>query len=176
MASPTLQPLISKMHKYLSPYMLRNSLNVQIPLNKNIYIFNSFFRKAASLWNPLPAVVRSSANLSSFKLRLETFYCGSKRNYWHLHGSNLRNISLRCRLRMCHSILNLNKRTFRLCSCGSKEEHLLLNCTLRSTLRVDLVQSVKPILLKEGLQAFVVKCIIRSFKTVVTSAVWTSFA
>jgi len=41
--------------------MLRNSLNVQIPLaNKNI-LFNSFFRKAASLWNALSIFVKSSA-------------------------------------------------------------------------------------------------------------------
>jgi len=53
-----------------------------------------------------------------------------------------------------HSVLNLKKRTYRLCSCGSKEtkEHLLLNCSLRSALRVDLMQSVKSILLKEGMQ------------------------
>jgi len=69
---------------------------------KNI-LFNSFFWKAASLWNALPIVVKSSANFSSFKLRLETFYSGSKRNYGHLHGSNLRNTLLRCRLRLCHS-------------------------------------------------------------------------
>ena len=91
---------------------------------------------------------------SSFTLRLETFYCGSKHNCWHLHGSNPRNTSLRCRLRLGHSVLNLNKRTYRMCLCGKKEteEHLLLNCSLHSVLRVDLRQSVKSILVKEGLQ------------------------
>ena len=46
-----------------------------------------------------------------------------------------------------HSVLNLNKRTYRVCSCGSAdtEEHLLLICTLHSALRVDLMQSVKSI-------------------------------
>jgi len=73
--------------------LLRNSLNVQIPLAKKT-LFNSFFRKAASLWNALPVVIESSASFSSFKLRLETFYCGSKRNCWHLHGSNPRSTSL----------------------------------------------------------------------------------
>ena len=111
MASPTLHSLIPKMYKDLSPYMLRNSLNVQIPLAKKNILFNSFFRKAASLWNALPMFVKSYASFSSFKLRLETFYCGSKHNCWHLHGSNPRNTSLRCRLRLGHSILNLNKRT-----------------------------------------------------------------
>ena len=69
---------------------------------------------------------------SSFTLRLETFYCGSKHNCWHLHGSNPRNTSLRCRLRLGHSVLNLKKRTYRMCLCGNKEkeEHLLLNCSL----------------------------------------------
>jgi len=39
------------------------------------------------------------------------------------------------------------------CLCGSKEtEHLLLNCSLHTALRFDLIQSVKSILLKEGLQ------------------------
>jgi len=55
-----------------------------------------------------------------------------------------------------HSVLNLNKHTYRMCLCGSKEteEHLLLNCSLHSALRVrvDLMQSVKSILLKEGVQ------------------------
>jgi len=106
------------------------------------------------LWNALPIVVKSSAGFWSFELRLETFYCGSKRNCRHLHGSNPRSTSLRCRLRLGHSVLNSNKRAYRLCSCGSKEteEHLLLNCTLHSALRVNLKQSVKSILLKEGLQ------------------------
>jgi len=36
MASRTLQPLISKMYRDLSPYMLRNSSNVQIPWLKRI--------------------------------------------------------------------------------------------------------------------------------------------
>jgi len=154
MASPTLHSLIPKMYKDLSRYMLRNSLNVQIPLAKKNTFFNSFFQKAASLWNALPVFVKSSATFSSFKLRLETFYWGSKHNCWHLHGSNPRNTSLRCRLRLGHSVLNLNKRTYRMCLCGNNEteEHLLLNCSLHSVLRVDLMQSVKSILLKEGLQ------------------------
>jgi len=85
------------------------------------------------------------------KLRLETFYCNSKRKCWHLHGSNPRSTSLRYRLRLGHDVLNLNKRTFRLCSCGGKgtEGYLLLNCILHSALRVDLVKSV---LLKEDLK------------------------
>jgi len=33
------------MYKDLSPYMLRNSLNVQIPLAKKNILFNSFFQK-----------------------------------------------------------------------------------------------------------------------------------
>jgi len=105
MTSPTLHHLISKMYKDLSPHMLRNSLYVQIPLAKK-NTFNSFFRKAASLWNALPMSVKSSASFSSFQLRLETFYCGSKRNCWHLHGSNPRNTSLRCRVRLGHGVLN----------------------------------------------------------------------
>jgi len=113
MASPTLHSLIPKMYKDLSPCMLRNSLNVQIPLAKKHILYNSFFRKAASLWNALPMFVKSYASFSSFKLRRETFYCGSKHNCWHLHGSNPGNTSLRCRLRLGHSVLNLNKRTYR---------------------------------------------------------------
>ena len=62
MASPTLHSLIPKMYKDLSPYMLRSSLNVQIPFAKKNIIFNSFFRKAASLWNALPIFVKSSAS------------------------------------------------------------------------------------------------------------------
>jgi len=124
-----------------------NSLNVQIPLAEKNILFNSFFRKASSLWNALPIVVKSSASFSSFKFRLESFYCDLKRNCWHLYDSNPRRTSLRCRLRLGHSALNLNKRTYRLYSRGSREteEHLLLNCTLHSALRVDLMQSVKSI-------------------------------
>jgi len=62
MASPTLHSLIPIMYKDLSPYMLRNSLNVQIPLAKKNTLFNTFFRKAASLWNALPIFVKSSAS------------------------------------------------------------------------------------------------------------------
>jgi len=51
------------------------------PAEKNI-LFNSFFQKAASLWNALTVVVKSSASFWSFKLRLELFYLGSKRNWW----------------------------------------------------------------------------------------------
>jgi len=40
MVSPTLHPLISKMYKDLSPYMLRNSLNDQIPLTEKNILFN----------------------------------------------------------------------------------------------------------------------------------------
>ena len=45
---------------------------------------------------------------------------------------------------------NLNKRICRMCLCDNKEteEHLLLNCSLHSALRVDLMQSVKSILVK----------------------------
>jgi len=52
------------------------------------------------------------------------------------------------------NVLNLNKRTYRLCSCGAKqtEEHLRLNCTLHFAFWVDLLQLAKSILLKEGLQ------------------------
>ena len=134
--------------------MLRNSLNVQIPLAKKNILFNSFFRKGDSLWHALPIFVKSSASFSSFKLRLETFYCGSKHNCWYLHGSNPRNTWLRCRLRLGHSVLILNKRTYRMGLCGNKEteEHLLLNCSIHSVLWVDLMQSVKSILLKKGLQ------------------------
>jgi len=66
-----------------------------------------------------------------------------------------RNTSLLCRLRLGHhSVVNLNKRTYRLCLCGGKEteEHLPLNCSLHSALWFDLMQSVKSILLKEGLR------------------------
>ena len=50
MASPTLQNLISKMNKDLSPYMRCNSLNVQIPLaEKNIRY--CWVRVAVSTWN-----------------------------------------------------------------------------------------------------------------------------
>jgi len=93
-----------KMYKDLSsPHMLRISLNVQIPLAKKNIHFNSLFRKDASLLNALPTVVKSSASFSSFKLRLESFYCGLKRICWHLYGSNLRSTSLRCRLRLLRS-------------------------------------------------------------------------
>ena len=63
-------------------------------------------------------------------------------------------ISLRCRLRLGHSFLNLNKHTYRLRSCGASEteEQLLLSCTLHSAFRIDPLQSVELILLKEGLQ------------------------
>ena len=144
MASPTQQPLISKMYKFLSKCMLRNSLNVQIPLTKKNVLLNSFFWKAASLGNALHVVVKSSDSFMSFKLHLETFFCGSKRNCLHLHGSIPSSTSLRCKLHLSHSVLNMNKCTYRLCSYGSKEteEYLLLNCTLHSALRVDLVQSV----------------------------------
>jgi len=40
MTSPTLHPLISKMYENLSPYMLRNSLNAQIPVAKKNILFN----------------------------------------------------------------------------------------------------------------------------------------
>jgi len=61
--------------------------------------------------------------------------------------------SLRCRLCLGHSVLNLNKRIYRLCSCGTKEteERLLLNCTFHSTFCVVFLQSVKLISMKEGL-------------------------
>jgi len=42
MASLTVQPLTSKMFKYLSPYMLRDSLNVQILLAKKSCVFILF--------------------------------------------------------------------------------------------------------------------------------------
>ena len=66
-----------KMYKALSPYMLRHSLNVQICLVQKNILFNSFFRKAASLWNALPIVVKSSASFSTFKLHLETVTAGT---------------------------------------------------------------------------------------------------
>jgi len=120
---------------------------------KRTFFLTNFFQKGASLWNALPIFVKSSTSFSSFKLRQDTFYWGAKHNCWYLHDSNPRNTSLRCRLRLGHSVLNLNKRTYHMCLCGNKEteEHLLLNCSLHSVLRVDLMQSVKSILLKEGL-------------------------
>ena len=44
-ASPTLHSLIPKIYKDLSPYMLRNSLNVQIPLAKRNILLTHFFEK-----------------------------------------------------------------------------------------------------------------------------------
>jgi len=170
-ASPTLQPIISKMYKDLSPYILRNSLDVQIPLAKKNILLNSFFRKAASLWNALPVVVKTSASFLSFKLRLETFYSGSKCNSWHFHGSDLRSTSLRSyavdrawsqcpKPEQAHLTLmfTCNKET---------EQHLLLNVLL----------TICEINFIEGRSArFIVKCVIRPFKTVATSTIWTSFA
>lgn len=42
--------------------------DIQIPLIENNFRFNSFFRKAASLWKTLPVAAKSSISLSSFKL------------------------------------------------------------------------------------------------------------
>ena len=115
---------------------------------KSLYrVKNVFHMKLVWILQP-----RISSSFSSLKLRLETRSCGSKRNCWHLHGSNPHSTSLRCRLHLRHSVLNLNKRTYHLCSCGAKEteEHLLLYSSLRT--QRCLLQSVKSILLKEGLQ------------------------
>jgi len=91
----------------------------------------------------------------------------SRLAHWLLHTSNT--VFLKCGLPFlflapcCYilatglSVLNLNKKTYcmdRMCLWGNKEteEHLLLNCSIHSVLRVDLMQAVKSILLKEGLQ------------------------
>jgi len=114
--------------------------------------FISFFWKAASLWNALPAAIKSSTSFCPL-IRLESFWCGRKQNYWHLHGSNPNITCLHCRLRLGHSVLNLNKRTYRSCSCDAakSEERLLLRCTLHSAFRVDLLLSVKVIFMRESL-------------------------
>ena len=132
------------MFKDLSPYMLRHNLNVQIPQAEKNMRLNSFFRKATSLWHALPVVVKSSS-FSSFKLRLETFYCDSKGNCWHLHGSNPRSISLRCRLRLrLRSQYPEFEPTYLslVLTWRQRNRRAFTSCTLHSVFRVDLLQSV----------------------------------
>jgi len=62
MASPTLQPLISKMYKdYHHTCFVRAQMSRFLWL-KRIYFLTFFFRKAASLWNAVLIVFKSSAN------------------------------------------------------------------------------------------------------------------
>ena len=78
-ASPTQLLFTSKRFKDLSPYMLRDSLNVQIPppLRKKNFYFKSYFRKATSLWNALPVVAKVFLPLNC--VCFEAFYCGPKK-------------------------------------------------------------------------------------------------
>ena len=92
-------------------------------LNKSL-AFNFFLRKACSLWNSLPLEIKSSPSHPNFMNRLMSYYHVAKQNAHHLLGVNPRLISVRCMLRLAHSPLNINKKSYRTCVCGGIETEI----------------------------------------------------
>jgi len=126
------------------PYTLRHILDVQIPLFKKSLAFNFFLRKACSLWNSLPHEIKSSPSHPNFMNRLMTYYHVSKQNTHHHLGVNPRLTSLRCMLRLAHSPLNINKKSYRTCVCGDIETeiHLFFYCNFHDAARAILSNRV----------------------------------
>jgi len=125
-------------------YTLRRTLDVRIPLYKKWLAFGLFFRKACSLWNSLPLEIKSSPSHPNFMNRLKSYYHVAKQNTLHLLGVNPRLTSVRCMLRLAHSPLNINKKSYRTCVCGDIETeiHRFFYCKLHDAARAILSNRV----------------------------------
>jgi len=66
-----------------------------------------------------------------------SYYHVAKQNTHHLLGVNPRLISVRCMLRLAHSPLNINKKSYRTCVCGDIETeiHLFFCCNFHDAAR-----------------------------------------
>ena len=58
--------------------------------------------------------------------RLMSYYHVANQNTHHLLGVNPRLTSVRCMLRLTHSQLNINKKSYRTCVCGDIENEINL--------------------------------------------------
>ena len=69
--------------------------------------------------------------------RLMSYYHVAKQNTHHLLGVNPRLTSVRCMLRLAHSPLNINKKSYRTCVCGDIETeiHHFFYCNFRAAAR-----------------------------------------
>jgi len=112
------------------PYTLRRNLDVRIPLYKKSLAFGFFLRKTCSLWNSLPIEIKSSPSHPNFINRLKSYYHVAKQNTFHLLGVNPRLTSVCCMLRLAHSPLNINKKSYRTCVCCDIETEIHLFFTV----------------------------------------------
>ena len=97
-----------------------------------------------SLWNFLPLEIKSSPSHPNFMNRLMSYYHVAKQNTHHLLGVNPHLTSVRCMLRLAHSPLNINKKSYRTCVCGDIETeiHLFFYCNFDDAARAILFNRV----------------------------------
>jgi len=76
--------------------------------------------------------------------RLKSYYHVAKKNTHHLLGVNSHLTSVRCMLRLAHSPLNINKRSYRTCVCGDikTEIQLFFYCNFHDAARAILFNRV----------------------------------
>jgi len=76
--------------------------------------------------------------------RLTSYYHVAKQNTHHLLGVNPRLTSVRCMLRLAHSPVNINKKSYRTCVCDDIETeiHLLFYCNFHDAIRAILPNRV----------------------------------
>ena len=83
-----------------------------------------------SLWNSLPLEIKSYPSRVNFMNRLTSYYHVAKQNTHHLLGVNPRLTSVRCMLRLAHSPVNINKKSYRTCVCDDIETEIHLLFTV----------------------------------------------
>jgi hypothetical protein len=123
--TPTEQPV----------YNLRRHRELTVPFYRKKYCFNSFLPKTVREWNTLPAEIKSSDTLHTFKTKLKLhLYCPKNKLYRFDIGVG--SIHL-CRMRMGLSALNFHRFTYnfidnpKCLNCNSSCEdvyHYMLSC------------------------------------------------
>ena len=94
-----------------------------LPSHRNNLVENQVcgFINAGSLLNSLPLEIKSSPSHPNFMNRLKSYYHVAKHSILHLLGVNSRLTAVRCMVRLAHSPLNTNKKSYRICVCGDIE-------------------------------------------------------
>ena len=144
-----LSSLVPSYVQEISPYGLRNSLNLRKPKTNKTYVLKSFLQQSIHDWNNQPIVTRQSPSYHIFKDNIKsTLFYKSQKLYNSRSGPGS---VFHARLRMGLSGLNGHRHTFNFIpssscpSCGGKPEsttHFLLKCPTYDTIRGELLATI----------------------------------
>ena len=143
-----LKELLPPTHDQIHNYTTRNSGNIIGIQCRTTHLYNSFFPSCTRLWNNLPASIKQSTSIKSFKESLSSsseiskipFYFNTKSRHGQILHARLR---MRCSSLNQHLYLK-NIVPDPVCSCGEIEStaHYLLDCPNYTDLRNDMLTSI----------------------------------